>query len=177
MTTPLSAFIALVFFLVVQRMVELRIAHRNTTKLLENGGLEFGKDHYWVLVLLHAGFFGSLLLEGFSRSIHASAVWPIYLGVFILAQAGRVWVIRTMNGRWTTRIIISPGAPLVSNGPFRILSHPNYAIVALELFTIPMLFNLYWTAALFTVLNAVVLIAIRIPEETRALRSFGSSSV
>ena len=164
------AFILLVSFVVVQRIVELRIADRNTKILLKNGGLEFGKKHYWVLVLLHTLFFLSLITEAFFRTVHFQTYWPYILTIFLLAQVGRIWVIRTMNGRWTTRIIVLPGKNLVDRGPFRILPHPNYFIVAIEIFTLPFLFKLYWTACIFSVLNAVVLLVIRIPEENRALR-------
>ena len=170
MNSALFLFYAFITFLIVQRLAELQISGRNTVSLLKAGGVEFGKKHYGVLVALHTFFFISLILEAFERQIKLSDEWPVFLAIFVVAQIGRVWVIRAMNGRWTTRIIVSPGVPLVNQGPFRFLPHPNYTIVAVELFTIPMLFNLYWTAMVFSLANAVVLITIRLPEENRALR-------
>src|SRR3546814_2606888 len=53
-------------------------------------------------------------------------------GLFLLLQVGRFWVLRTLGTRWTTRVIVLPGEPLVTGGPFRFVRHPNYVIVAAE---------------------------------------------
>jgi len=90
--------------------------------------------------------------------------------VFIICQAARVWIIRSLQGRWTTRIIVLPGIGPIQEGPYLILPHPNYLIVAFELAALPLLFGLYWTAWIFTVLNAGILLLIRIPEENRGLK-------
>jgi methyltransferase len=57
---------------------------------------------------------------------------------------------------------------LVTGGPYRYLSHPNYAVVTGEIAVLPLVFYLPWIAAIFTVLNAIVL-AVRIRAENRAL--------
>jgi len=75
---------------------------------------------------------------------------------------------RTLGERWTTRIIVLPGEPLVSAGPYRFLTHPNYAVVASEIATLPLVVGLPWLAVLFTILNAAVLV-IRVRAENRAL--------
>ena len=67
-----------------------------------------------------------------------------------------------------SRIIVVPGEKLVSAGPYRLLSHPNYAVVVGEIALLPLVFYLPWIAAIFTILNAMVL-AIRIRAENRAL--------
>jgi methyltransferase len=90
------------------------------------------------------------------------------LFLFLLLQLGRVWVIRTLGPRWTTRIIILPGAPLVSGGPFRFVSHPNYLVVIGELAVLPLVFGLWQVAVVFSVLNAVVL-WVRIRAESQVL--------
>ena len=63
-----------------------------------------------------------------------------------------------------------PGEALVSDGPYRFLSHPNYAVVIGEIAVLPLALSLPWIAAIFSVLNAIVL-AIRIRAENRALAS------
>ena len=82
----------------------------------------------------------------------------------------RLWVLATLGPRWTTRIVILPGAPLVTGGPYRFVKHPNYVVVAGEIAALPLAFGLWPIAALFSLLNAAVL-AIRIREEERALSS------
>ncbi len=90
------------------------------------------------------------------------------LAVFILLQAGRLWVIASLGRRWTTRIIVLPRAPLVASGPYRWLKHPNYLIVALEIAVVPLALGLPVFAAIFTLLNACILY-LRIRTENAAL--------
>ena len=92
-----------------------------------------------------------------------------WLGVFVVLQALRVWVIATLGPRWTTRIIVLPGAPLVASGPYRFVPHPNYCVVAAEILVLPLVFGLVWYGLVFSVLNAAVL-WIRIRAEAAALR-------
>ena len=95
----------------------------------------------------------------------------VALCFYLVLQGLRFWVMRTLGSRWTTRIIIVPGQPLVSAGPYRFMSHPNYAVVAGEIAVLPLVLNLPLLAAIFTGLNATVL-AIRIKAESRALAAF-----
>lgn len=92
----------------------------------------------------------------------------IWLAVFAAAQLGRAWVLATLKRRWTTRIIVLPGAPLIAGGPYRFLRHPNYVVVAIEIASLPLVFGLTWVAIGFSVLNAIVLF-VRIRAEEAAL--------
>ena len=93
---------------------------------------------------------------------------PGWLALFALLQGLRLWVLATLGRRWTTRIIVWPDRPLVRRGPYRWLSHPNYAVVVAEIAVAPMVLGLGWMAALFSLLNAAVL-SVRIRAENRAL--------
>ena len=90
------------------------------------------------------------------------------LAGYLVLQGLRFWMLWTLGARWTTRIIILPGQPLVSGGPYRFLPHPNYAVVTGEIAVLPLTLGLPLLAGVFTVLNAAVL-AIRISAENRAL--------
>ena len=114
----------LVAFLVVQRLAELGLAQWNTVRLRAAGGVEFGAAHYPLMVALHAFWLLGLWMLGHDRSVD-----PLWLAVFILLQAGRLWVIASLGRRWTTRVIVLPGAAPVARGPYRWLRHPNYAVV------------------------------------------------
>ena len=107
----------------LQRLGELVVARRNTRRLLARGAYEVGASHYPLIVLLHAAWLAGLWLLAWDRPVQ----W-LWLAVFICLQALRVWVITTLGGRWTTRVIILPGAPLVAGGPYRFISHPNYVV-------------------------------------------------
>lgn len=157
--------IAILAFVTFQRLAELALARSNTRALLAAGGREHGAGHYPLIVAVHAAWLASLWLLAPGRPVHL----PL-LGLFVLLQAGRVWVIRTLGPRWTTRIIVLPAAPRVTTGAFRFLSHPNYLVVVGEIAVLPLVFGLWQVALLFSLLNAAVL-AIRIRAEERALHA------
>jgi methyltransferase len=146
-----------------QRLGELVLANRNTRRLLAMGAKEYGARHYPLIVAMHAAWLIGLWFFGWNRPIDL-----FWLGVFIALQALRVWVISTLGGRWTTRIIVPPNAPRVRKGPFRFISHPNYAVVSAEIAVLPLAFGLPIFAAVFFVLNAMML-TVRIRAESRAL--------
>jgi methyltransferase len=148
----------------LQRLGELALARRNTRRLLAQGAHEVSPEHYPLIVAMHAAWLAGLWWLGWDRPI----AWP-WLVVFLVLQGLRVWVLATLGQRWTTRIIILPGAPLVAKGPYRFLSHPNYAVVIGEIAALPLAFGLPAFAAAFSLLNAVVL-TVRLRAETAALR-------
>ncbi|CAA9527361.1 MAG: hypothetical protein AVDCRST_MAG91-2653 [uncultured Sphingomonadaceae bacterium] len=161
--TTVWPHIAILAFVTLQRIGELGLARSNTAALLARGAREVAPGHYPLLVAVHAGWLACLWWSAPGRLIE----WTL-LALFALLQAARVWVIRAMGPRWTTRVIIVPGAARIETGPFRYLSHPNYAVVMAELVLLPLVFGLWWIATLFFALNAVVL-AIRITAENKAL--------
>jgi methyltransferase len=148
----------------LQRVLELARARRNTVRLLRRGGVEADAEGYPLFVLLHAGWLASLAVF-----VPASAppVWPL-LGLFVLLQLGRLWVILSLGGYWTTRIVTLPGAPLVRTGPFRHLRHPNYLLVIAEIAVLPLAFGAVAIATAFSAFN-LVLIARRIRIEESVL--------
>jgi methyltransferase len=147
----------------LQRASELVISSHNTRKLLAGGAVEVAPRHYPLIVAVHAAWLISLWVFGRDQPVNVVALFG-----YIVLQGFRFWVIRTLGPRWTTRIIVLPEQPLVSAGPYRFLSHPNYAVVAGEIAVLPLTLNLPLLALVFTILNAAVL-AIRIRAENRAL--------
>lgn len=154
---------AVLVFVTLQRLAELLIARSNTKRLMERGAVEHAPGHYPFMVILHGGW-----LAGLWWFAQGQAIQPVWLILFFVMQAGRVWVLATLGRRWTTRIITVPGERLVSKGPYRFVSHPNYLIVVVEIATLPMAFGLYLFAAIFSLLNALILF-IRIRAENSAL--------
>jgi methyltransferase len=136
-----------------QRLGELAYAARNTRRLLARGAVEIGRAHYPLFILLHGGW-----LVAIAVLVPASAapVWPL-LALFVLLQAGRLWVVGTLGPYWTTRIITLPGAPLVARGPYRFVRHPNYLVVIGEIAVLPLAFGAWRLALVFSVLNAALL--------------------
>ena len=159
--TPLYVILGLV---AAQRLAELVYAARNTRQLRARGAIEVDSGGYPGLVLLHAGWLGSMLMF-----LPAATVpnWGL-IGVFAVLQLGRLWVMRTLGARWTTRIIVLPGTAGITGGPYRYCRHPNYLIVACEIAVLPLAFHAPALAAGFSLANFGLLWR-RIRLEDRAL--------
>jgi len=132
-------------------------------RLLASGAREYGASHYPLIVAVHALWLIGLWWLAPDRPIDG-----FWLGLFVLIEIARIWVLATLGRRWTTRIIVLPNAPLVRRGPYRFVNHPNYLVVVGEIAVLPLVFGLWRIALIFTLLNAAV-IAIRIREENHAL--------
>jgi methyltransferase len=159
----LTLNIVILALVTLQRLAELWLSNRNTRRLLAQGAREYGASHYPLIALVHALWLIALWWLGLSRQIDA-----FWLGVFVLIELARIWVLASIGRRWTTRIIVLPDADLVRRGPYRFVNHPNYMVVIAELAVLPLVFGLPLVALIFTILNAGVL-SIRIREENRAL--------
>ena len=164
----MKLFFSFFGILVLQRLIELLIAKRNEQWMKAQGAIEFGKVHYRLMVIMHTLFFLVFLVEVVYLEKTLSMAWSSLLFLFLLAQAGRIWALTSLGRFWNTKIIVLPNSKVVRKGPYQYIKHPNYAIVMVEFLVIPLLFNAYITAALFTLLNIGIL-AIRIPAEEQAL--------
>jgi methyltransferase len=164
----MTAALALLAFVTLQRLAELVIARRNTRRLIAEGAVEIGAGHYPLLVLLHTGWLASLWI--FALQGHATIWWPAVIG-YALAELARVWVMASLGRYWTTRIIVPRETPVVRRGPYRFLHHPNYWVVACEIALLPLALGSWTLAAVFSALNAAVLCwRIRVEEGSLAGR-------
>jgi methyltransferase len=155
--------ILLLAFVTAERLAELWLARRNTRALLARGGREVDARHYPLIVGLHAVWLAGLWALGWAASVD-----PPWLAVFLALQAMRVWVLVTLGRRWTTRIIVLPGAQLVTHGPYRFLTHPNYVVVIGEIASLPLCLGMLWYALVFSIANLAVL-SIRVRAENASL--------
>ncbi|MCU9613658.1 hypothetical protein OEV98_08800 [Caldibacillus lycopersici] len=167
----MTLFYILLIFLICQRIIELIIAKQNEIWLRKQGAIEFGRDHYYLIVMMHILFFVAYFGEVTNLGGVISPYWYVLFPVFLLLQIGRVWVITSLGKYWNTRIFILPNGTPQTKGPYRFIKHPNYLIVAVEFVIIPLLFQATTTAILFTVYNAVLMM-IRIQTEEKALHSW-----
>lgn len=162
-------YTALVLAVAGERVAELTVALRHTRWSAARGGIEAGSGHYPAMVTLHTALLAGCLAEVWlaGRTAHPLLGWTM-VGVVVAAQALRWWCIRTLGPRWNTRVIIVPGLPLVTGGPYRWLRHPNYVAVAAEGVALPLAHGAWLTAVLFTLLNTA-LMAVRVRCEDGAL--------
>jgi methyltransferase len=156
---------ALLVYLTVQRLAEVWWAKQNERRLLTAGGVEYGRAHLPLMILLHAAWMIGLWLLGTDRPVNL-----VFLALFVVLQLARFWVLITLGRRWSIRVVVVPGEKLVVCGPYRWIRHPNYAVVAGEIAVVPLALGLPIYALVFSVLNAVVLV-IRIRAENAALAS------
>jgi len=160
------AFILFISFLIILRIGELILSKRNEKWLLENGAIEYGQKHYPLIVLLHVLFIISLIIEySMKRTVSYSS---FLLVLYFILLAFKTWVILLLGKFWNTKIYRIPTYPLIKKGLYRYFKHPNYMIVIIEIAVIPLIFNLYFTAVIFTIFNAILL-SVRIKEENKAL--------
>lgn len=146
----LASFV--VILVAIQRVGELIYAQRNTKRLLARGAKEYGASHYPLIVGLHTAWLASIFVFA-----PQTAVNPWLIAVFAALQGARVWILVTLGGQWTTRVIVLPGAPLVRRGAYRVLNHPNYLIVVAEIAILPLAFGMWQIAVVFSILNAAIL--------------------
>ena len=166
------AFTDLVAVVALQRLVELAVSRRNMRRLRARGGFEVGADLYPWMAALHTAFLFSCVTEvWFLRRPWLPELSAVSIAVFSVAQFVRLWTQWTLGDRWNTHVIVVPGEAVVTSGPFRWLRHPNYAAVAAEIVSLPLVHGAWMTATVFSVLNGVIL-RIRISAEEGALRRF-----
>jgi methyltransferase len=167
----MTGYALLVGAVAAERLAELVVSKRNLRWSLANGGREFGAGHYPIMVTLHTGLLVGALVEvtALRRRFIGRLGWPM-LGVVLAAQALRWWCIRTLGRQWNTRVVVVPGAARVSEGPYRLLTHPNYVAVVAEGAALPLVHGAWITALTFSLGNAALLKR-RIKVENAALKS------
>jgi methyltransferase len=162
-------FSVLVALVAGERVAELAVCRRHRRWAHSHGAVEHGRRHYPAMALLHTGLLAGMLVEVWwaQRAFEPLLGWPM-LAVAAAAQGLRWWCIRSLGWRWSTRVLVVPGLPLVTTGPYRWLRHPNYAAVVAEGVALPLVHDAWLTALVFTIGNALVL-AVRLRVENTAL--------
>jgi len=140
--------------ILLQRGAEELYSQRNTRRLIAAGGHEEGRAYYPVVAVTHLAWIASVF---FLIPAAAPIVWPAAM-LFLLLQVVRYWIIASLGRYWTHRIITLDGAPIVRRGPYRSVSHPNYAVTYAETFLLPLAFG---ATALAFIMTAVWFVVIR----------------
>lgn len=164
-TLAFSAFLAVA---VAQRIGELLLSRRNAQRVRARGAREYGAGHFPFIVAVHVLFFACLAAEVVFLGARPGALWPLWLTLWVAAQALRYAAIHALGDRWNVRILVVPNEPPVRSGPYKFLRHPNYVAVVVELIAASLLFGAWRTAIAITLLNAIAL-RIRIRAENAVL--------
>ena len=160
-------FILFISFIIFVRIEELLLSRSNEKWLLQNGAVEYGNKHYPFILALHVLFIFSLIFEYLLLQPPSFSIFMLFL--YFLLMSFKTWIIASLGKYWNTRIYRIPNSPLVKKGPYVYIKHPNYLIVIAEIAVIPLVFHLYYTAIVFSILNSMMLF-IRIREENKALQ-------
>ncbi len=170
MVSVYSIFLGL---LAAERLFELRLSRRNEVVALARGGFEVGRQHFFWMRVLHVSFFVGCVSEVLllNRPFVPVLGYSMF-AVAVVAQLLRYWAITSLGSRWNVRVIVVPGDPVVTSGPYRYLRHPNYLAVILEEFAVPLMHSAWLTAVAFSLLNAFLLV-VRIRCEEAVLNEVG----
>lgn len=172
-----------VFALILGLMLaETRLSVRNERALRARGAVEARGDVYHAMLVLYPLAFGLMGIEGISRASPSAEVvpgsslpstgpawWVAGILLMIASKGLKYWAIASLADRWTFRVLVLPGAPLVRTGPYRYVDHPNYIAVVGELAAMMLMMSAWITGPVMTLLFCVVLL-LRLRIETRALR-------
>jgi methyltransferase len=162
-------YVLLILAVAAERVAEIVVAQRNLAWSRARGGIEFGAGHYPFMAALHTVFLLACVAEVAlaDRPFLPWLGWSM-LAILLASQALRWWCVATLGRQWNTRVVVIPGAPRVSGGPYRFFRHPNYVAVVAEGIALPLVHSAWITALVFTVLNAALL-TVRIRTENAAL--------
>ncbi len=169
MVTSLALYLGFLGLVGLERLVELVLSRRNARRARAAGALETGRGHYPVMVAFHSLFLICCAAEAIlvPRTFPGRLGW-LALGVALAAQGLRYWAVASLGVRWNTRVLVWPGLPPVTSGPYRFLRHPNYLAVVLEMASVPLVYGAWVTALVFSLANALLL-RVRIRSEEQAL--------
>jgi methyltransferase len=158
-----AAIIALVAF--VPMIAEARRSRRHERILRALGAIEPSDDVYRVMQVAYPACFVAIAGEALVRDVPLGRSFAAGAVVFAAAKALKYWAIATLGNRWTFRVLVPPGQPLVSAGPYRLVRHPNYLGVAGELVGAALMAHAPIAgAASFLVFGTLMLARIRVEE-------------
>jgi methyltransferase len=162
-------YFGLLVVICFERLAELVVSQRHASQSLDGGGIESGQGHFPVMVALHTALLAGCWIEPIAlhRAFIPALGWPMF-ALVIGANALRWWCIAALGPRWSARVIVMPGLPLVRTGPYRYFKHPNYVAVIVEGAALPLMGSAWITAGTFTAAN-LALLTVRIRCESRAL--------
>lgn len=165
-----TSYLFLIFAVVVQRLLEVRVSRQHEEALKAQGATEHAPEQMPVMIAVHSTWLLSCLIEAWLRGPHATPRWLTIaaLLVFSCGQALRLAAMSTLGERWTVRIIALPGVSPVTHGIFRYLRHPNYVGVILEIAALPLVVGSWVSAVVFSAANGLLLMW-RISAEEHAL--------
>lgn len=163
---PVTALVLLAVALFM--LVELQLSVVNERRLRSRGAVEPPDDVYPVMRIAYPLAFLLIGIEAASGGGLPTGLVVAGLVLLGAAKALKLWAIASLGARWSFRVLVPPGAALVTTGPYRWLQHPNYVAVMGELLAVAVTLAAPITGALALIGFGWILRA-RIRVEERAL--------
>ncbi len=126
------AVIALLVVLLAM-LAEMIVSRRHERQLRAAGAVEPPEDVYRAMQWVYPGAFVAMSAEGLFVGPPPEGAVVTGIALLVAAKALKYWAIGTLGVRWSFRVLVPPGAPLIRRGPYRFLSHPNYVAIIGEL--------------------------------------------
>ena len=150
-------------------LAELNVSMRHERLLRARGAVEPPDAVYSTMRWAYPAVFVAMAVEGFWSGPATGPVLVSGILVFAVGKAIKIWAIATLGDRWTYKVLVLPGVPLVTGGPYRFVDHPNYVGVIGELVGMALMTGARVSGPLGLVFFSWLLIR-RIQVEERALR-------
>jgi methyltransferase len=148
-------------FMALARLLELVHSQRNLAAQGPVAEGELSRRSFPLIVALHTGVIVATALRG-------GRVRTGWLLALAALQPLRVWVLITLGHRWSARGAVAEQLSVATDGPYRYIRHPNYAVVLGELVFLPLAFGLKRVSIVGLIANSALL-TIRIRDEERLL--------
>jgi methyltransferase len=147
---------------------EAALSAVNEKALRARGAIEPGGDVIGVMRFAYPGAFVAMGIEGALTGPAPPNVLMGGLAMFGVAKALKVWAISSLGPKWSYRVLVVPGEPLVTTGPYKFISHPNYLAVVGEIISVA---AIVWapTTGVLALMGFGWLMVQRIRVEDRAL--------
>lgn len=152
------------------RLVSLAISIKNEKRLIAQDATQIGKKNSKFLSFAHVLFYVCAFIEAYINQTPFDETAKIGLGLIIFSLIALFYVIYALRAVWTVKVYILPQHPINRSWLFRIIRHPNYFLnIIPELCGVALLCHSYWTALIGLPIYGIIL-AIRIYQETQAMK-------
>lgn len=163
--------IAAILMVFAHMIRETWISWRNEKRLRAAGAIEPANDVWVAMAIVYPLSFVAMAVEGIMRGGPAGPQFFAGLVLWVLAKALKEWVIVTLGGRWSFRVLVLPNVPLIARGPYRYMRHPNYLAVALEMAAAAVMMDAPVAGLLFTIVFIEIMRRrVKVEEQALGLR-------
>src|SRR5262245_18375470 len=164
MTLAITTLLAILLMMVG----ELWLSRSNERWMVAHGASAASDPVYGTMRWAYPATFVAMAVEGVMRDAPIGPAAVVGVAMLVAAKAVKFWAIASLGRRWTYRVLVLPGAPLVTGGPYRLVRHPNYVGVLGELIAMALLSDARVTGPI-AVIGFGWLLVRRIGAEERAL--------